>query len=198
MSDAQIDFKNSKRSLAFKQLVEWVVVIAVALLVATVIRLFFLQQFYISGPSMETTMFSDNRVLVNKLAYQIGEIDRGDVVVFDRATMNGTEVEHDDLIKRVIALGGEQIEIKGCVVFINGEELSEPYLPKRDTELTDPSSRCGTVDMESQTIEYGSVFLMGDNRPQSFDSRMFGAINEELVVGQAFVLIWPPSAWSEL
>ena len=198
MSDAQIGIEKSKRSLAFKQLVEWVIVIAVALLVATVIRLFFLQQFYISGPSMETTMFSDNRVLVNKLAYQIGEIDRGDVVVFDRATMNGTDVEHDDLIKRVIALGGEKIEIKGCVVYINGEELSEPYLPKRDTELADPSSRCGAVDMELQTIEDGSVFLMGDNRPQSFDSRMFGAINEDLVVGQAFVLIWPPSAWSGL
>lgn len=143
-------------------------------------------------------MFSDNRVLVNKLAYQIGEIDRGDVVVFDRATMNGTEVEHDDLIKRVIALGGEQIEIKKCVVYIDGEELSEPYLPKRDTELADPSSRCGTADMEMQTIDIGSIFLMGDNRPQSFDSRMFGAINGELVVGQAFVLIWPPSAWSGL
>lgn len=198
MSDAQLDLKKGKRSLAFKQLVEWVVVIAIALLVATVIRLFFLQQFYISGPSMETTMFSDNRVLVNKLAYQIGEIDRGDVVVFDRATMNGTEVEHDDLIKRVIALGGEQIEIKKCVVYIDGEELSEPYLPKRDTELADPSSRCGTADMEMQTIDIGSIFLMGDNRPQSFDSRMFGAINGELVVGQAFVLIWPPSAWSGL
>lgn len=165
---------------------------------ATVIRLFVLQQFYISGPSMETTMFTDNRVLVNKLAYQIGEIDRGDVVVFDRATMNGSQVEHDDLIKRVIALGGEQIEIKSCVVFINGAELSEPYLPKRDTESADLSSRCGTVDMELQTIEIGSIFLMGDNRPQSFDSRMFGAINEELVVGQAFVLIWPPGAWSGL
>lgn len=193
-----MDLINDKRSLAFKQLVEWIVVIAIALLVATVIRLFLLQQFYISGPSMETTMFTDNRVLVNKLAYQIGELDRGDVVVFDRATMNGTDVEHDDLIKRVIALGGEQIQIKQCVVYINGEELSEPYLPKRDTELADLSSRCGTVDMESQTIEIGSVFLMGDNRPQSFDSRMFGAIKEEFVIGQAFVLIWPPSAWSRL
>ncbi len=198
VSGGQVDLINDKRSLAFKQLVEWIVVIAIALLVATVIRLFLLQQFYISGPSMETTMFTDNRVLVNKLAYQIGELDRGDVVVFDRATMNGTDVEHDDLIKRVIALGGEQIQIKQCVVYINGEELSEPYLPKRDTELADLSSRCGTVDMESQTIEIGSVFLMGDNRPQSFDSRMFGAIKEEFVIGQAFVLIWPPSAWSRL
>ena len=143
-------------------------------------------------------MFSDNRVLVNKLAYQLGNIDRGDVVVFDRTTMNGTEIEHDDLIKRVIALGGEQIEIKSCVVYVNGEELIEPYLPKRDTQLADPSSRCGTVDMELQTIDNGQVFLMGDNRPQSFDSRMFGAINQDLIIGQAFVLIWPPSAWSGL
>ena len=198
MSEAQSDLQEHKGSLVAKQLIEWVAVIAVALVVAMVIRVFLLQQFYISGPSMETTMFSDNRVLVNKLAYQIGEVDRGDVVVFDRATMNGSDVEHDDLIKRVIALGGETIEIKSCVVYINGEELREPYLPKRDTELTDPMSRCGTADLELQSIEKDEVFLMGDNRPQSFDSRMFGAISQDLIIGQAFVLIWPPSAWSRL
>jgi signal peptidase I len=67
--------------MAARQLVEWVVVVAVALVVAMLIRLFLLQQFYISGPSMETTMFTDNRVLVNKLAYRIGDVNRGDIVV---------------------------------------------------------------------------------------------------------------------
>jgi signal peptidase I len=142
---------------------------------------------------METTMFSDNRVLVNKLAYRIGKIDRGDVVVFDRAIPNGNEIQHDDLIKRVIALGGETISISKCAVLINGVELAEPYLPKRDTEMTVPADRCGTVDMEPITLESDEIFLMGDNRPQSFDSRMFGPIKTDLIIGQAFILLWPLS-----
>lgn len=177
--------------LKLRGFLEWISVIGVALAVAIVIRVFLLQQFYISGPSMETTMFSDNRVLVNKLAYRLGEIDRGDVVVFDRAIPNGNEIQHDDLIKRVIALGGETVSISKCVVYIDGVELPEPYLPKRDTEMTDPADRCSTVDMEAIVLETDEIFLMGDNRPQSFDSRMFGPIKKELIIGQAFVLLWP-------
>lgn len=173
-------------------------VIAIALIVAMLVRLFLLQQFYISGPSMETTMFSDNRVLVSKLSYKIGEIDRGDVVVFDRATMNGSQIEHDDLIKRVIGLGGETIEIRDCSVYIDGKKLEETYLPSRDMGLENLSDRCGVVSMPITTIENDEVFLVGDNRPQSFDSRMFGPIKKDLIIGQAFVLIWPPSAWSGL
>ena len=182
---------QSKILLKLRGFLEWISVIGVALAVAIVIRVFLLQQFYISGPSMETTMFSDNRVLVNKLAYRLGEIDRGDVVVFDRAIPNGNEIQHDDLIKRVIALGGETVSISKCVVFIDGVELPEPYLPKRDTEMTDPADRCSTVDMEAIVLETDEIFLMGDNRPQSFDSRMFGPIKKELIIGQAFVLLWP-------
>lgn len=182
---------QSKILLKLRGFLEWISVIGVALAVAIVIRVFLLQQFYISGPSMETTMFSDNRVLVNKLAYRLGEIDRGDVVVFDRAIPNGNEIQHDDLIKRVIALGGETVSISKCVVYIDGVELPEPYLPKRDTEMTDPADRCSTVDMEAIVLETDEIFLMGDNRPQSFDSRMFGPIKKDLIIGQAFVLLWP-------
>jgi len=195
----QTDVSIQRRFFAkLREFLEWFSVIGVALTVAIVIRVFLLQQFYISGPSMETTMCSDNRVLVNKLAYRIGEIERGDVVVFDRAIPNGNEIQHDDLIKRVIALGGETISISKCVVFIDGVELAEPYLPNRDTELTVPADRCSTVDMESIKIESDEIFLMGDNRPQSFDSRMFGPIKKDLVIGQAFVLLWPLREWKLL
>ena len=198
MSDLGLDRLEKKRSLFLKQIFEWIVVIAIALIIAMLVRLFLLQQFYISGPSMETTMFSDNRVLVSKLAYKIGDIDRGDVVVFDRATMNGSQIEHDDLIKRVIGLGGESIEIRDCSVYIDGTELDEPYLPSRDIGIANLSDRCGVVSMPLTTIENDEVFLVGDNRPQSFDSRMFGPIKKDLIIGQAFVLMWPPSAWSRL
>jgi signal peptidase I len=198
VSDLGLDRLEKNRSLFLKQIFEWMVVIAIALIVAMLVRLFLLQQFYISGPSMETTMFSDNRVLVSKLSYKIGEIDRGDVVVFDRATMNGSQIEHDDLIKRVIGLGGETIEIRDCSVYIDGKKLEETYLPSRDMGLENLSDRCGVVSMPVTTIENDEVFLVGDNRPQSFDSRMFGPIKKDLIIGQAFVLIWPPSAWSGL
>ena len=182
-------------ALIRRLLVEWVGVIGIALVIAIVVRMFLLQQFYISGPSMETTMFTNNRVLVNKLAYQIGDVKRGDVVVFDRATVNGNDVVHDDLIKRVIALGGETISIKSCVVYINGTILPEPYLPARDTEMTDPQDRCSTVDIVDTVIPEGEFFLMGDYRPQSYDSRMFGPITREMIVGRAFVIIWPVTQW---
>jgi signal peptidase I len=201
LSSNPIDHKTRSRSpiaSAFRSSLEWFSVVGIAVTVAIFIRVFLLQQFYISGPSMETTMFTDNRVLVNKLAYRIGEIDRGDVVVFDRAIANGNDIQHDDLIKRVIALGGETIAITKCVVFINGVELPEPYLPRRDTEMIDPQARCSTVDLPDLKLEEDEIFLMGDNRPQSFDSRMFGPIKKNLIIGQAFVLLWPPSDWAIL
>ena len=176
---------------AGKVLRDWVVVIAVALAAALVVRVYVLQQFYISGPSMETTMFSNDRVLVNKLSYRLHDIHRGDVVVFDRVTMNGSVVAHDDLIKRVIGLAGETVEIRRCTVYIDGIPLNEPYLPSRDTIQSDPTARCRVVTMRPVEVPARHIFVMGDNRPESFDSRSFGSISESLVVGRAFAVVWP-------
>ena len=170
---------------------EWVVVVGVALGIALLVRGFLLQQFYISGPSMESTMFQDNRVLVNKLSYRLHDIGRGDVVVFDRITTDGEVVQHDDLIKRVIGLPGETIEIRECVVFIDGEELPEPYLNEYDVQQINLEDRCRVPELEPTVVSKDHIFVMGDNRPQSFDSRMFGEIEADLVVGRAFSLIWP-------
>jgi signal peptidase I len=170
---------------------EWITVIGVALLIAFVVRGFVLQQFYISGPSMESTMFQNNRVLVNKLSYRLHDIHRGDVVVFDRVTTDGVEVQHDDLIKRVIGVAGDSVSIAGCVVSVNGSEIDEPYLNDYDLAQQNLEDRCRIPEMASAIVEPGHLFVMGDNRPQSFDSRMFGTIEEDLVVGRAFVIIWP-------
>ena len=183
---------------AGKVLRDWVLVIAVALAAALLVRVYVLQQFYISGPSMETTMFTNDRVLVNKLSYRLHDIHRGDVVVFDRVTMNGTTVAHDDLIKRVIGLAGETLEIKQCNVYINGRILVEPYLPARDVAQTDANARCRVVSMKPVTVPAAHVFVMGDNRPESFDSRSFGAIPESLVVGRAFAIVWPLGRFGSL
>jgi len=170
---------------------EWITVIGVALLIAFVVRGFVLQQFYISGPSMESTMFQNNRVLVNKLSYRLHDIRRGDVVVFDRVTTDGVEVQHDDLIKRVIGVAGDSVSISNCVVSVNGIEVNEPYLNDYDLAQSNLEDRCRVPEMASTIVESGHLFVMGDNRPQSFDSRMFGTIEEDLVVGRAFVIIWP-------
>ena len=174
-----------------KAIREWVTVVGVALIIAFLVRGFALQQFYISGPSMESTMFQDNRVLVNKLSYRLHDIHRGDVVVFDRVTTDGVAVQHDDLIKRVIGLAGDKISISKCVVSVNGKAIDEPYLNDYDLAQTNLDDRCRIPEMAVTTVDSGHLFVMGDNRPQSFDSRMFGTIDEKLVVGRAFVIIWP-------
>lgn len=174
-----------------KSLRDWILVVVVALLAALMIRVFVFQQFYISGPSMQTTLFDNNRVLVNKLSYKLHGIGRGDVVVFDRVTTNGGTVNHDDLIKRVIALGGDTLEIKKCVVFLNGVALEENYLDAQDLAQSDLNSRCRVVNLAEQVVPKGKIFVMGDNRSESFDSRMFGPIDEDLVVGRAFMVVWP-------
>jgi signal peptidase I len=193
--ESDVDGGRSRAVDSFRAVRDWVVVLVVALLVALGIRTFVLQQFYISGPSMETTLFQPNRVLVNKLSYRFGDIDRGDVVVFDRVTSNGRDVQHDDLIKRVIALPGESVSIKACVVYVDGKQLDEPYLPDRDTQQTDLVARCRQPEMAAVEVPDGQVFVLGDNRPQSMDSRVFGPVDKKSIVGRAFVVIWPISRW---
>lgn len=193
MSD-QTESPRVEVNTAVKTIRDWFFVIAVALIIAFLVRMFVLQQFYISGPSMESTLLQDNRVLVNKLSYRLHGIGRGDVVVFDRVTSNGQQVQHDDLIKRVIGLSGDTVEIRDCIVYVNNQALQEPYLNPNDLAQTSLDDRCRVPVLAAQTVPDSKIFVMGDNRPQSFDSRMFGPISEDLVVGRAFVVLWPISA----
>jgi signal peptidase I len=198
MSEAPNPEMHTQTHSAAKVLRDWVVVIAVALGAALFVRVYVLQQFYISGPSMETTLFQNNRVLVNKLSYRLHDVHRGDVVVFDRVTTSDGTVAHDDLIKRVIAIGKDTIEIKKCVVFVNGKAIVEPYLDKDVLLFEDPNDRCRVANMPRLTVPAEQLFVMGDNRPESFDSRSFGAISEDLVVGRAFAIVWPMSRIASL
>ncbi len=199
MHDLETPAEAPDEHRGFKQgifiVLEWLLVVVLAIGAAFLIRSYLFQQYYIDGPSMQTTLEPKDRVLVNKLSYRMHDVNRGDVVVFDR--LSGTE--HDDLIKRVIALPGETIEIRNCIVYIDGQTLEEPYLDPIHLAQTDLSKRCGShVDMASIPVEEGTVFVMGDNRVQSFDSREFGAIDISKIRGRAFVTIWPFGAWTWL
>lgn len=168
------------RSKAIRNTVEWILVIGGALVVALLIKTFLFQAFYIPSESMEPTLIDRDRVIVNKLSYRLHDVNRGDLVVFDRPP-NEPPTEIDELIKRVIALGGETVEARQGEIFIDGRRLEEPYLAERAS-----SGSFGPV-----LVPDGHVFVMGDNRNNSRDSRVFGPIDEDLIVGRAFVRVWP-------
>jgi signal peptidase I len=104
---------------------------------------------------------------------------------------DGVAVQHDDLIKRVIGLAGDTISISKCVVSVNGKAIDEQYLNDYDLAQSNLDDRCRIPEMVATKVADGQLFVMGDNRPQSFDSRMFGTIDKSLVIGRAFVIIWP-------
>jgi len=162
-------------------LVEWAVVLVVAILVAVGIRTFVVQTFFIPSASMEPTLMVGDRILVNKLSYHLHAVNRGDIVVF--ATPPGENAGPDvkDLVKRVIGLPGETISSAGGQVVINGKPLKEPWLVKGTV----------TTGITTQVIPANEYFVMGDNRSDSQDSRFFGPIHRSLIVGRVVLKIWP-------
>lgn len=149
------------------------------------VRAFVLEPFFVPSASMEPTLHgcpgcNDDRVLVNKLSYRLHAVHRGDVVVFTRPP--SLQLDDADLIKRVIGLPGETVSAHGGSVYIGDRRLSEPYV----------SSGCGgTADFAPVTVPARDAFMMGDNRCDSTDSRVFGPIAESTIVGRAFVIVWP-------
>ena len=181
---------------------EFPLLILAALLIAVVIKTFLFQAFYIPSASMEDTLQVLDRVLVSKISYAIGDIERGDVIVFDdprpgfeqpdedalqRATRNlresiGLSTPQSEFIKRVIGIPGDVVEGRDGGVWVNGVALVEPYVKEPDK----PIGEFGPV-----LVPEGSLFVMGDNRHSSQDSRIFGPIPIDDVVGKAVVIIWP-------
>lgn len=176
--------------------------ILIAFLLALVIKTFVIQAFFIPSRSMLPTLEVGDRVIVNKFVYDFGEPQRGDIIVFENPSLvepdrnplaafwqwliEGLGVSADpnkDFIKRVIGLPGDTVEVKNGRVFVNGERIPEPYT----SDQRDPS------DFPPATVEPDHVFVMGDNRPNSQDSRNIGPIPYEKIVGKAFLLLWPPS-----
>ncbi len=178
-----------------------------ALAVALIIKTFLLQAFYIPSGSMENTLEIGDRVMVNKLAYRFGEPSRGDIVVFDSPFAEDSDSESlpaavlrnvgealgfsspaSEFIKRVIAVPGDTLSIRDNQVIVNGAAAIEPYLH--------PGARMR--DLEERVIAEDKVWVRGDNRNNSQDSRFFEEIEIDSIVGRAFVTVWPPSRWGGL
>lgn len=174
---------------------EWVVLIAVALGIAFLIKSFLFQAFYIPSESMKPTLNVGDRVLVNKLSYDLHDVNRGDIAVFEAPPL-AQSGDIKDLVKRVIGLPGETVTADGGTVVVDGRRLSEPYLPKgTTTSFPDVPPGCGAPadGQNGCVVPEGHLFMMGDNREASKDSRVFGPIAESTIVGRVFVRIWPLS-----
>jgi signal peptidase I len=210
--DSQPVPKDSSSSKRVRRVaIEWIVLIAAALLIAFLIKTFLFQAFYIPSESMEPTLDVGDRVLVNKLSYKVHDVNRGDIVVFD-APPCAKSGDIKDLVKRVIGLPGDTVMSDGNGgVLVNGHSLKEPYLPKgtlttftgvAPSAATQADSACvraaGTEHCGKPpnsaagcVVPKGDVFMLGDNRTNSHDGRFFGPIKESSIVGRVFVKIWP-------
>ena len=186
--DGGDDARAKPRRRWRRTILEWLGVIGGGIAIALLVEAFLIQAFWIPSESMEPTLHIGDRVLVNKLSYQLHDVNRGDVVVFERppVTSTGEDGEIKDLIKRVIAVKGDMIECRNNDVYVNGERIDEPYLAE-DT----PACGTGSCELQPQEVPDESVFVMGDNRTNSDDSRCFGPIDEDDIVGRAFIRVLP-------
>jgi signal peptidase I len=175
--------QQPQRHSLLRVVLEWLAVLAGGIVIAVVVEAFLVQAFWIPSPSMVPTLEVGDRVLVNKLAYKAHDVHRGDVVVFTRPPQaaNSGEDQIKDLIKRVVAVGGDSVEARDGRLYVNNELIDEPYLPEGTQ----------TEDLPYQVVPEGKVFVMGDNRGDSQDSRFFGPIDEDSIVGRAFVKVLP-------
>ena len=164
---------------------EFILTIIVAFaLVFGVVQPFIVQAFRIPSESMVPTLEVKDRILANKFIYRFTEPERGDIVVFD-----SVESDDDTLIKRVVGLEGDEIRVQGGLLFVNGEPQQEPYLNEEETFR-------GYYGPTIVPEEH--VFVMGDNRGNSADSRVFGPLPSDNVKGEAFLRFWPISKISGL
>lgn len=167
---------NERGNSFLSFLIELPVLIIVAVILAWVIKMVIVQPFFIPSGSMEPTFYAGDHVLVNKFIYYFTEPKSKDVIVFEYPVD-----PNKDFIKRVIAVGGDKVKVEVGKVFVNGKELNEPYIP----EKKDGSN------YSSRKVPKENVFVMGDNRTSSFDSRFWGFLPRKKIIGKAFFIYWP-------
>ena len=180
--DQQFQTFSQERRPASKKgggALEYLVILLVSFaLVFGFVRPFVMEAFWIPSGSMIPTLEINDRVLVNKFIYRFSEPERGDIIVFQ-----SVDDPKEDLIKRVVGLPGDKIAVRGGKLFLNGEPQKEPYTNKKLPDRT---------FFAQTTVPKGHIFVMGDNRGNSADSRVFGPLPRKNIEGEAFLRFWPP------
>lgn len=173
--------QDSRKGLG-RSLLHWVAGATIGVVAGVVLRTFVVGMFVVQGTSMEPTLVGGDMMVVDRVTYLVSTPVRGDVVVLHEVSgMPGK-----DLVKRVIGLPGEVVEGRGCAVIVDGMVLSEPYA------VHDGSCGGGFPPI---SIPPGHVWVLGDNRPVSMDSRVFGPVPFDEVVGKVLSVVWPPDDW---
>lgn len=163
---------------------ETVETILIAGILALIIRTYIVQPFKIPSGSMKQTLQIGDHILVNKFIYRFKDIERGDIIVFKYP-----KDEKRDFIKRTIALAGDKLEVKNRMVYVNDKPTNPPYIYHDEVYIDDeyyhPRDNLGPI-----TIPKGKVFVMGDNRENSLDSRYWGFLDTNKIKGMAFIIYW--------
>ncbi|MHB0915291.1 MAG: signal peptidase I [Thermoleophilia bacterium] len=170
-----------RRRSGLSRLLETFAIVFGAIFIALAMQAYVIKPFQIPSESMEPTIMPGDRILVNRLAYRYGDIERGDVIVF-----RSPENPDIDFVKRVIAIEGDTIEISNHMVIVNGEALSESYIG--------PWLKPNEEIFTERDVPEGKVFVMGDNRDNSEDSRLWETgpwLDEEAIIGEAMLTYWP-------
>ena len=185
--------EQSKAKPQKNEFLEWVKAIAVAVVLVVIVRWLLFAPFIVDGPSMEPNFWTGERLIVNKILYDFRDPEAGEVVVFH------VPAENRDLIKRVIAVAGDTVQYTGDDLYINGNKVEEPYIQEAIDQAhaegklyNDDEGRNYPNEMNTETtVPEGHIFVMGDHRNNSTDSRALGFIPLEDVIGRADVIFWP-------
>jgi len=166
---------------------EWLKAFAIGIIIFIIIRAFFFSNYEVDGESMMPTLENENKLVVNKIEYKISDIHRFDVIVFHAN-------EEEDYVKRVIGIPGDKVEYKDDHLYINGKKYDEPFLDSYRSQVA-AGRLTGDFTLEEITgkkkVPEDSLFVLGDNRLGSWDSRHFGFISIDQVVGKVSLRYWP-------
>lgn len=174
---------KEKKSSIPGTIIEIVVIVGAAFVIALLVQAFLVKPFTIHQVSMRPTLEEGDRILLSRLTYRFRDEARGDIVVF-RSPINADE----DLVKRIVAVANERVAISGGKLYVNGVAQDEPYLLEQDFG----------GEMPETAVPAGHVFVMGDNHNNSGDSRLFGPIPTDTIIGSAFLVYWPIGHWKTL
>lgn len=168
---------------------DWTKAFIIALLLALIVRKFFFSPIIVDGPSMQPTLYDRDQMIVNKFIYNFKKPERFDIVIFHAS-------DKKDFIKRVIGLPGEHVAVKDNKLYINGEEVDQPFLRHNETTPIVYPIMTNDFSLEMlpgghEVIPEGYVLVLGDNRSNSTDSRSIGLISMDQIVGKTNLVYWP-------